>query len=235
MITLYKFGPGFGLPDGSPFVMKAELLLKIAGLPYATNMKGFGKAPKGKLPFIDDDGEIVADSTFIRSHIERKYGFDYDRGLSGEQKATAWTIEKMSEDHLYFLMVQARWFDGDNFARGPAEFFRIAPAPLRPIIKAYILRGMRRTLRGQGLSRHNPTERAELGRRDLAALSAILGEKPYLMAADPLGVDATTGAFVAGCLAKVFVTPLRDAAEALPNLVAYRDRVMKRFYPDFVS
>ena len=235
MITLYKFGPGFGLPDGSPFVMKAELLLKIAGLPYATNMKGFGKAPKGKLPFIEDDGEIVADSTFIRSHIERKYRFDFDRGLSGEQKGAAWAIEKMCEDHLYFLMVQARWFDGDNFARGPAEFFKIAPAPLRPIIKAYILRGMRRTLRGQGLSRHNPTERAELGRRDLAALSAILGEKPYLMAADPLGVDATTGAFVAGCLAKAFVTPLRDAAEALPNLVAYRDRVMKRFYPDFVS
>jgi len=33
MITLYTFGADFGLPDASPFVMKAELLLKMADLP----------------------------------------------------------------------------------------------------------------------------------------------------------------------------------------------------------
>ena len=27
MITLYKFGPAFGLPDPNPFVMKVETLL----------------------------------------------------------------------------------------------------------------------------------------------------------------------------------------------------------------
>src|SRR5205809_2440263 len=34
VITLYSFGPGFGLPDPSPFVMKVEILLKMAKLPY---------------------------------------------------------------------------------------------------------------------------------------------------------------------------------------------------------
>ena len=34
MIKLYTFGNFFGLPDPSPFVMKAEMLLKLAGLPY---------------------------------------------------------------------------------------------------------------------------------------------------------------------------------------------------------
>ena len=33
MITLFTFGPSFGLPDASPFVMKDELLLKMDGLP----------------------------------------------------------------------------------------------------------------------------------------------------------------------------------------------------------
>src|SRR5205823_1488916 len=78
MITLYTFGPAFGLPDPSPFVTKAEILLKMAALPYRTDSTGFRKAPKGKLPYIDDDGERVADSTFIRLHIEKKYGFDFD-------------------------------------------------------------------------------------------------------------------------------------------------------------
>ena len=65
MIILYTFGPYFDLPDPSPFVMKAEVLLKMADLPYETDTGGFNKAPKGKLPYISDDGEIVADSTFI--------------------------------------------------------------------------------------------------------------------------------------------------------------------------
>src|ERR1700722_5851477 len=61
VITLFTFGPYFGLPDGSPFVTKAMLLLKFAGLAYREDRSGYGKAPKGKLPFIDDDGVIVAD------------------------------------------------------------------------------------------------------------------------------------------------------------------------------
>ena len=69
MITLFGFGPAFGLPDASPFVTKVEILLKMAGLPYRTDATGFSKAPKGKLPYIDDDGARIADSTFIRSHI----------------------------------------------------------------------------------------------------------------------------------------------------------------------
>jgi hypothetical protein len=50
MITLYTFGPFFGLPEASPFVMKGEMLLKLAGLEYQTNTRGFGKAPKGNHP-----------------------------------------------------------------------------------------------------------------------------------------------------------------------------------------
>lgn len=62
------------------------MLLKLAGLPYQTNTRGFTRAPKGKLPYIDDGGPIVADSTLIRLHIERKYGFDFDRNLTAQQK-----------------------------------------------------------------------------------------------------------------------------------------------------
>ena len=34
MITLYGFGPGFGLSEISPFVTKTEVQLKMAGLAY---------------------------------------------------------------------------------------------------------------------------------------------------------------------------------------------------------
>jgi hypothetical protein len=136
MITLYTFGPAFGLPDPSPFVTKVEVLLKMAGLAYRTDTTGFRQAPKGKLPYIDDDGEQVADSTLIRWHLENKYRIDFDKGLSTEQRAIAWAFEKMAEDNLYWVLVDARWVDEENFAKSPKNFFRKIPAPVRPLMVA---------------------------------------------------------------------------------------------------
>jgi glutathione S-transferase len=78
--------------------MKTEILLQMASLPYRTDNSGFLTAPKGKLLYIDDDGEVVADSTFIRWHLEKKYGIDFDAGLTPEQRAIAWAFKKMAED-----------------------------------------------------------------------------------------------------------------------------------------
>jgi glutathione S-transferase len=235
MITLYSFGPGFGLPDPSPFVTKAEVLLKMAELPYRTDASGFNKAPKGKLPYIDDDGEIVADSTFIRWHLEKKYKIDFDRGLSPEQHAIAWAFEKMFEEHLYWAVVHARWMDDANFAKGPATFFRGIPAPIRPLLVAMIRRKVRRALHGQGMGRHSPDEIVALGTRSVDATADFLGTKPFMMGAEPTGLDATAFAFVAGVLCPLFDTPLRGAAERHESLKRYVGRMTAHFYPDQVE
>jgi glutathione S-transferase len=232
MITLYSFGPAFGLPDPSPFVTKAEVLLKMAGLTYTVDTSGFKKAPKGKLPYIVDDAETIADSTFIRWHIEKKYQFDFDRGLTPEQRSTAWAFEKMLEDHLYWTVVHARFMDDANFAKGPRTFFRAIPAPVRPLVVAMVRRQVRRTLRGQGTGRHSPEEIVALGTRSIDATADYLGAKPFMMGAEPTGLDATAFPFIAGVLCPLFDTALRLAAERHDNLRRYVGRMMTRFYPD---
>lgn len=231
MITLYTFGPAFGLPDPSPFVTKAEMLLKLAGLEYRTDATGLRKAPKGKLPYVDDDGQIVADSTFIRWHIEKKYGIDFDRHLSLEQRGIAWAVEKLLEDNLYWALVHARWFDDGNFQRGPAHFFDAVPRPLRPLVVALIRRRVRRDLHGQGLGRHRPEEVAAIAGKAVESVAAILGDKPYLMGDEPCGADATLFAFAMGTLCPLFDTPIRQAAESHANLVAYSQRMRDRYFP----
>jgi glutathione S-transferase len=232
MITLYTFGPNFGLPDPSPFVTKAEMLLKMSGLPFRTDTEGFNKAPKGKLPYIEDDGERIADSTFIRWHIEKKYQVDFDRGLGAGERAIAWAFEKMVEDNLYWTLVDARWTDDANFYKGPVKFFGKIPAPLRPIVVAMIRRQVRKTLHGQGIGRHSNAEIVALGTRSIDAMADHLGQKPYFMGAEPSGADATMLAFVAGMLCPVFDTPLRAAAERHANLRGYVGRMTARFYPE---
>jgi glutathione S-transferase len=232
MITLYTFGPAFGLPDPSPFVTKAEILLKLAGLAFDTDTGGFGKAPKGKLPYLDDAGTLVADSTLIRCHIEKRYGFDFDKGLTAHARGVAWAVEKMLEDHVYWGAVEARWMDDRNFKAGPITFFQRVPALVRPLVVAMIRRQVRRNLHGQGLARHTPAEIATLMGRAIDALAAVLDDKPYLMGEDTCGADATAYAFTLGLLCPLFDTPMREQTASHTNLVAYAERMRARFHPD---
>jgi glutathione S-transferase len=234
-ITLYTFGPSFGLPDASPFIMKAEMLLKLAKLEYRTDHRGFMKAPKGKLPYIVDGGEIVADSTLIRLHIEKKYGIDFDHGLSPRDRGIAWSVEKMLEDHLYWVLVYWRWMNDANFERGPAHFFKRAPALIRPLAKRMVRGRVRKNLHAHGIGRHSEAEMTRMADRAWDALSNVLADRRYFMGDTPSGVDATAFAFIASALSKTFESPVHTKAQSVPNLLAYRDRMMAEFHPTFVA
>jgi glutathione S-transferase len=231
MITLYTFGSYFGLPDPSPFVMKAEMLLKLSGLPYKTDTKGFPKAPKGKLPYIEDGGALIADSTHIRLHLEQKHGIDFDQALSLRERGIAWATDKMLEDHLYWHLIYWRWIIDANFARGPKAFFMRAPAIIRPFVVRAVRKGVRGRLHAHGLGRHTEAENNVTAARAVESLAQILGDNPYFLGAAPCGTDATVFAFVAGTLCKTFDSPLRTAMEGMSNLVAYSHRMMARYYP----
>jgi glutathione S-transferase len=141
----------------------------------------------------------------------------------------------MLEDHLYWAVLQHRWLDPDNMARGPAHFFDTAPEPVRDTLRAEAVERVRPRLHGHGLGRHSPAEAAALGARSLASLSALLGERPCLFGDEPSAVDATAFAMVAAAAAPLFKGPLADAAQSDARLMAYRDRMMRRFYPDFAA
>jgi hypothetical protein len=53
-----------------------------------------------------------------------------------------------------------------------------------------------------------------------------------ISSSEPVGVDATIFAFVAGTLCQHFDTPLRTEAERYDNLRRYVGRMTARYYPD---
>ncbi|WP_363348034.1 glutathione S-transferase family protein [Methylocystis echinoides] len=233
MVRLYGFGPAPGLPDLSPFVIKAMTLLRIAGVGFAVDTTGFRRAPKGKLPYIDDDGVIIADSTFIRLHLEKTRGIDFDAGLSPLERAQAVAIEKLCEDHLMWIIALHRWKDDDNFAHGPGPVFdRLLPAPARAIGKWAIRRGLLWRFWQQGVARFSASELALLGARDVEALATLLGDKPFLFGERPCAADASAFGMLAVLMDPATNSPTRDAALSKPNLVAYRDRIMGRYFEE---
>jgi glutathione S-transferase len=235
MITLYGSFPAFGLPQASPFVMKTEVQLKMAEIPYRLERGSREDGPKGKVPYIVEADHKVGDSTFIRDHIERNYGIDLDRGLTPDMRARSWAIERMLEDHLYWAIVYDRWMDDDNFAKGPSQFFNTLPMTVRDNARAEARGHVAATLHGQGLGRHSREEIANLACRSIAALGALLGNKAFLMGPAPSAVDATAFGMIASLLAPIFASPLKCFAERLPNLINYRDRMMREYYPAFAA
>ena len=233
MITLYGVGPAFGLPETSPYVTKTEVQLQMAGLAYVKRRSAPADSPKGQLPYIEDEGEWIADSTFIRAYLERKYGLDLDDGLDARQRAEAWAVERMVENHFAWTAGYARFFIPENFDKGPAHFFDQAPADQRPRMIEDFKGRVAEAFRAVGITRHAPEEIEWLGERSLTALAEILGDKAYLMGSRPCGADAVTFAALAAVLTPFFDSPLRRRAEGFANLVAYVERMMAQFYPDF--
>ena len=233
MITLYGAGEGFGLPEISPYVTKTEVQLRMAGLPYEKRRAAPEEGPKGQLPFIDAGPELggvrIGDSTFIRGYLERTFGIDFDEGLDPEQRATAWAVERMMENHFAWAMCFERWLDPVNFAKGPARFFDGAPRDVRD----GVLQEVRANVKAGGIGRHTDLEIVALGVRSLAAVAAILGDRRYLFGERPCGADATVFAMLAATLTPFFDGELRRRAEGFGTLVAYVDRGMAQFYPEF--
>ncbi len=231
MITLFGAGPGFGLPEISPYVTKTEVQLQLAGIPYQKERATPQQSPKGQVPFISDDGHLIADSTFIRAYLEQKFDFDLDDGLSPAERAQAWAIERMIENHFGWTLAYTRWLMPENFAKGPAHFFDQAPEP--EAMRQEVLTRVDAALRAVGVGRHSAEEITALGDRSLLALSELLAEKRYLMGDRPTGVDAVAFAMLAGLMTPYFDSPLRRCALSYRNLAAYVDRMMLQHYPEF--
>jgi len=226
MITLYGFGPMFGLPDPSPFVLKTLTQLKMSGLPFALERARIADSPKGKIPFIRDGGTVLGDSVFILDHLKAAHGVDLDAHLTPEQRSVGWALERMLEDHLYWAIIHARWAIDENFEKGPSQFFAGAPEEVKAQAKA----SMKERLHGQGFGRHAPEEITALAERDFASAAALLGDKPFVFGERPCSVDATLFGFTASAATPFFQSQVREAAERHPNLIAFQWRMMDRYY-----
>ena len=231
--TLYVFGPAFGLPDPSSFCMKALCLMNMSGLDYKTGRANFQKAPKGKAPYLEEDGKLLGDSAFIKMHLEDRHGVDFSGGYDATTLATGYAFERLCEEQLYWIVVSERWAIDKNYANGPKQFFEEVPMPIRPVLSAIIRRSVRKDLKGHGMGRHSRAEQMDLARRGAAAISDFLGEKPFLLGDEPSGADASVHACMASMLCDHFDSELPAITGAYDNLVAYNQRMLERFFPDF--
>lgn len=229
MIELHQYPAIWGLSSLSPFCIKVEIFLKRNNIPYRIVVeKNPSRGPKGKMPFIRDckiDGEkVVADSTFIINYLTETYGLrlpEVDPVLNAQGLA----FQRMIEEHLYFVLLYSRWIDPIGWKVLRKEFTPLFPPVIGTLVLWLIRRQLIKQAHAQGLGRHSQHEVYEIGRRDLQAISAFLGDKPFLLGDQWTAVDATLYAFVITILKQPIESELKTALMDCPNLVAYSQRI----------
>lgn len=233
MIKLYRFPPLDSLPSASPFCVKLEAYLRMAGIEYEPrDLSDPRKSPKGKLPYIRDGETVVADSAEIIDYLKERYGDPLDKDLSAAERATALAYRRLMEEHCYFCIVQMRWIRDDNWALVKARFFSSLPPPLRWLLPGMVRKQVRRDLHGHGIGRHTDGEIDAMALEDLRAVSNFLGDKDYLMGAAPTSLDATGYGMLTSILRAPFGLPIQAEVDELKNLAAYCERLDAQYFAD---
>jgi len=230
MLRLHCFAPAMGMISPSPFSVKSLALLEIAGLTYERVAGDPRRAPKKKLPFLRDAGKTIPDSHLIQQHLTQAHGVDLDAHLSDHEHAIATGFRALIEDQLCWVLVHSRWIDNPDATRD--AFFKPVPALIRPVVFAMVQRYVHRSLNSQGMGRHNGAQIYRFGDEALSALANYLGDKPYLMGAQPSAIDTSLFGMLESILTPALDTPLKQAALAHPTLVAYHQRFEAEQVPD---
>lgn len=233
MITLYGFGPAFGVPDPSSFVLKVDAYLRMCGLEFTVHndFSNLKKSPKGKLPFIHVSGSQISDSEAIIAELDARNDRPLDKWLNEEQRAWSRLTIKSLDENLYWCLVYSRWINADGWQRTQAALFGGLPPLVNRIVPKLVQRNVRNNLNKQGTGLHSEEEILAIADDALESLSIILGDKPYFMGDEVCNLDATAFGVLCQLLLANDDCMISPAARRHSNLVAYCERVANRYYP----
>lgn len=233
-LKLFMVSRGWGIPfaTSAPFPLKLEAWLRLAKIPYEVVIENnAGKGPKKKTPWIEDGDVRMGDSELVIEYLKKKHGVDPDAGLSAGDRGLATAIHRMLEEHYHQAFEHQLFFGRGGPAR-LTEMLSSLPVLARPLVRTLLSSGLKKQLHARGVSRHGEEVLIEMGKADLDAASALLGDKEFFLGSEPHTVDACAFGFLGVSIYVTGDNPLFRHAASLENLVAYTERMRARFFPE---
>ncbi|MBE7636109.1 glutathione S-transferase family protein [Sneathiella sp. P13V-1] len=229
-LTVHQF-PAFINMQPSPFGLKLETWLRMNKLPYDVEFSPMKMGPKGKVPFVSFDNQVMGDSELIIEALQAKHGLK-EEGLNPEDKAKGLLVRRMVEEHLYFILVYSRWADPVGWEPFKKLVFSGVPFFIRGFISNKAHKAMGALLKSQGIARHTRDEIYQMAEDDLNTLSTILGEGTYFLGDSPTLTDASAYGLLANILYDPTQTRLLEILKKSPNLIQYSERMKSGFWSD---
>jgi glutathione S-transferase len=233
-LTIYAFPRSWGLPNMSPYCAKLETWLRLAGIPHERAIGDLRKAPRGQMPYARLDGELIGDSDQIIDRMIARTGVDLDARVPEAERGRQRALARMLEESTVWVLRYGRFVDA-GYADLRLFMDAILPPGLRVLLKPKIRGDMRKALHAQGLGRYSRDEIYAMGRRDLDAVAAELGDRPFFGGERPSRLDCTVFGFVGNFLCEHARSPMTEHVGSLPSLVAHTERMRERAFPEIAS
>jgi glutathione S-transferase len=235
MITLYQLPPAWGrLPSLSHFCVKLETYLRMTGLPFRWEQALPMRGPTGKVPWIDDDGTVVADSGEAIDHLKARHGDPLDVHLTPEERAHGLTLRRAVEEHTYFAVLWLRWSGEASWPHVLDYLEPMVPPHLdAQEVLAQVRQDMLESIRAQGVGRHGHDAIVERACKDLDAFSTLLGSQPFFLGDQPTSFDCSLYGVLAQVLWPPWEAPDKAHLASLPNLVGFCERIRERWWSDW--
>ncbi len=229
MIKLYQFRPFWGLPNASPFCMKAETYLRFRSLSYQPVACNPRQSPSKQIPFIESEEKghpvTITDSQQIIDFFEAQQQKPLDADLTAQQKAMAWFIRGKVEDELYWQITYMRWGDPQGWRVFLPDLNKHMQGLKGKILPTVIRRMLLRQMARRGMTPKNPTASYAPGIELLNALADMLGNQLYFLGNEIHTLDMSLYAFLANIIDQPHANALQNHAKGLENLVAYCERI----------
>jgi len=234
-IKLFQFPRQFAIPNLSPFCCKLETWLRITGISYdVVDTPDPRKAPKKKLPFIEDSGMRIADTSLIIDHLMKTRGVDPDAHLNTSERAIALLVQRTLEEHYAFVTVYTHFVRADGWKHTHTSFESV-PAIVRPLAASMVRGHMKKILWMQGILRHSDEDIIEAALRDWRAILTVMSDGPFFFGDKPATLDAV----MFGALATTVLTPIqstvRNFLRSEPGIVSYAERMRTQFFPELTE
>lgn len=239
VVYLYQFTRCPTLPGISPFCLKVETWLRMTQLKYENvDHKLKFKSKKGQLPFVELNGEEIADSDIIIRQLSKHFEKDVDAGLTTEQRSVSHAFCSMLNNHTGWVSRCWRY-------RHPGQFLKAAQMDVKRMLNSKLPKGVlqfffklafksnvQQTI-GHGLGRHTTEEILEFGKEDLKNLSQYLAEKPFFFGAEPHLLDCVAFAHLCQFIYVPFEGIVEFMEQECPNLISFVDRMKECYWSDW--
>lgn len=230
-LRVFTFAPDWGLPSGGPFAIKLLAWLSLAGIPYEQVIEDNPrKGPKGKNPWIELHGEQIGDSELIIGLLSRRYQIDLDEGLSPRDRAIGHAWRGIYEEHFHQILEWELFCHPAGAAYMRARIKTGMPPLIGTVVFPLMQSHFRRQLYARGIGRHAPNIIEAKGRADIDALSAFLGDRPFLVADRPTSADTAIFGLLAPMVRWPMQTPVAQYARSVPAIAAYCERMHRKCF-----
>ncbi|TKR69912.1 hypothetical protein L596_022003 [Steinernema carpocapsae] len=232
VVYLYQFPRAKVVPNLSPFCLKVHTYLKAHKIQHEVVSTYRLRSSKGLLPFIELNGQQVADSQLILLQLQKNFGIK--ENLTNEEAAVARSVDRMIEGSTFFPIIYPKMiYNGDKYLHHDTSGLPL-PGFITNLIAKKFVKMAKARFAGMGYGRFSQEELKNVLRRDLEAIDAILGDKKFLFGDKPVTPDFT----LFGHLATAYYLPYRQPVgdfldDDFPRILNHMKRMRAHYWPEW--